>query len=359
MSNRISLLFLCLAASTGAARADAITQTVFATGAAVGSSGPDSIAVGNGSVWVAYSNGASSTGTAGASTVLQYNMSGAVLQKYTVAGYVDGLKINPADGKVWVLQNQDGNSTLTIVDPATNTVGAPIPYAVTSTSRGYDDVVFKGNQTFLSYTNPANPTDPTIQALQNGSNPLVFSSTVLAMGATGVNLATGQTNQLTSQNDPDSLNLTPTGGLVLTSGDDGQLIFVDNPGGANAVSFLQLLDPSTQTPVSGLDDAIYATAPSGTFYLSDTKNNQVLAIHATGLTTGSLFASVGSLNEFGLVNMSTGDVTPLLSGLNGPHGAAFIADTPEPGGAATALIGLVLMGAITIWRRVRIRAAAE
>jgi hypothetical protein len=77
------------------------------------------------------------------------------------------------------------------------------------------------------------------------------------MGAKGTNIATGQPNQPTTQNDPDSLKLTPGGALMLSSGDDGQLIFVLNPGsGDQRVAFLSLLTPAN-AHVSGLDDAIF------------------------------------------------------------------------------------------------------
>jgi len=42
--------------------------TTFATGAAVNATGPDSVALGRHSVWIAYTNGADSTGAGGSST---------------------------------------------------------------------------------------------------------------------------------------------------------------------------------------------------------------------------------------------------------------------------------------------------
>jgi hypothetical protein len=301
-----------------------VLVTTFATGAAVSATGPDSIALGPGSIWVSYTNGASSTGGSGSSTIVQYDRQGNILNQYSVPGSVDGLKVQPDTGMVWCLQNQDGNSTLTLIVPGQGiTPQSPYKYAVPSSTRGYDDVVFRGDQIFLSYTNPVNPTDRTIQLLQNGSNPLAVTP-VLIMGATGTNLATGQSGQPTAQNDPDSLKLTPGGDLMLTSGDDGELVFVHHPGtAAQTVSFLRLLDQSG-SPVSGLDDALFVIDSKGTFFLADTGNNRVLAIEIDGLPVGSLYASVGSLNEFASVNTTTGKVTPVVPNLNGPHGLAFI-----------------------------------
>ena len=298
--------------------------STFAHGAAVQSTGPDSITVGGGFVWVSYANGADSTGLGGASTVVQYDLVGNVKQKFSIAGSVDGLKRDPRTGLIWALQNQDGRSTLTFIDPRTGIVpGSPFQYAVKSTTRGYDDVVFRGDKVYLSYTNPTGPTDPTIQLLENGSNPLVVSP-ILRMGATGTDLATGKTNQPTTQNDPDSMKLTPDGRLMLSSGDDGQLIFVAHPGTPDqSVSFLTLLDAGGNN-VSGLDDAVFATAEQGTFYLADTGNNQVLSIVVDELPEGSLYASVGSLNVLGKVDLKTGRVVSFATGLNGPHGLVFV-----------------------------------
>jgi hypothetical protein len=255
---------------------------------------------------------------------VQYKLNGKVRNTYSIAGSVDGLKVDPRTGIVWALQNQDGNSTLSLIDPKEHTVTGPISYAVQSSAQGYDDVVFRGDQVFLSYTNPVGPTSPTIQLLQNESDPLVVTP-ILLMDATGTNLATGQPNQPTTQNDPDSLKLTPTGDLVLSSGDDGQLIFVEKPGSPDqSVSFLQLLDPSTGLAVSGLDDAVFATAEKGTFYLADTSNNRILKIDVDRVPVGSLFASVGSLNELTVVDLHTGRANPLVGNLNGPHGLEFV-----------------------------------
>jgi hypothetical protein len=77
---------------------------VFATGASVGGTAPDSITTGDGSVWVEYANTGVSTG-GGASEIVQYSFSGKVEHTYAIAGLVDGLKVDPITGMVWALQN--------------------------------------------------------------------------------------------------------------------------------------------------------------------------------------------------------------------------------------------------------------
>jgi hypothetical protein len=327
--SRITIVQITLTMTLSAWAQNVRRVTTFATGTAVNATGPDAITLNRNSLWVSYTNGADSTGLSGSSTIVQYKLNGEVRHTYSITGSVDGLKVDPRTGLVWALQNQDGNSTLSLINPKAHTVSGPIAYAVTSATQGYDDVVFRGDQVFLSYTNPLAPTDPTIQLLQNGSDPLVVTP-VLTMGATGTNLATGQPNQPTTDSDPDSLKLTPDGDLMLSSGADGQLIFVEKPGRSDqSVSFVQLLDPSTGLAVSELDDAVFATSRTGTFYLADTGNNRILKIDVDHLPVGSLFASVGSLKELAVVDIHTGVTTPLVSNLNGPHGLEFVPHTDD------------------------------
>jgi len=98
------------------------TPIVFAT-APTGSSAPDSITIGGGSIWVEYGNGSSSTGgvTDGVpanSTIVQYSMTGQVEHTYAdTNGLADGLKYDPVTGTVWVLNNNDDNSNLQFIKP--------------------------------------------------------------------------------------------------------------------------------------------------------------------------------------------------------------------------------------------------
>ena len=115
-----------------------------------GDSAPDSITTANGTFFVEYGNNADSTGAGGSSTIIQYDKAGNIEHTYTIAGSVDGLKYNPYTGQIWALQNQDGNSTLSLIDPVTHQVTGPLSYANPSATSGYDDVVFEGNKVFLS-----------------------------------------------------------------------------------------------------------------------------------------------------------------------------------------------------------------
>ncbi len=304
------------------------STSIFAT-APDGARSPDSITVGNDSVWVEYGNGAKSDGSAGSSTIVQYDLLGTVQNTYTLPGLADGLKLDPATGDVWALQNQDGNSTLTLIDPATKQVSAPLSYAPpyvygADSARGYDDVAFAGQKVFLSYTGPENTGDPVIQQLTNGTAPFgtLQTTDVLRLGDTGTNLVTGETNQPLPVTDPDSLKALPDGSLILTGEADRAFTIISHPGTTEQSAGFVTLPAGSSEP----DDVVRPTTASGTFYVSNQNANTVLAARVTGLNTGDLYATVGSsLDE---IDLATGTVTPIVTGLNAAHGLVFVPSLP-------------------------------
>jgi predicted secreted protein len=335
----VSLARLCSISKGGSQMASVGNVKTFAA-APGGSSAPDSITTENGTFFVEYGNGADSTGAGGSSTIVQYDKTGNIEHSYTIAGSVDGLKFNPYTGQIWALQNQDGNSTLTLIDPVSHKVTGPLSFANPSATSGYDDVVFKGDKVFLSYTNPNGAGDPTLVQLVNGDRPngLLLTTTILADGVTGFDTVTGKI-ELVPQTDPDSLKMAPNGDLLLTSGADATIIDVQNAGTpGQAVSFTTIKGiPAASIGNAGLDDVIKPGATAGTFYLTDTKTNKVYSFHATGLNTNDYYASIGSLKAFGQVDPATGVFTPLLTAANAsdmnfaaPHGVVFVPDQNAP-----------------------------
>lgn len=350
------LALSCLSFAIGDMQAASFSMQTFATGTAIGATAPDPVEYGDGSLWIAYQNGASSTG-GGASTVVRYSPAGSIVNSWSIAGNVDGLRIDPNSGSVWALQNNDGNASLTVINPVT---GATTPYSYGSSytangnslTRGFDDAVFRGGQVFLSETNPNTGTDPVVLRLTNGlgSAPLQVTG-ILNSTVTGTNLATGKMGTATIA-DSDSLIQTPSGDLALTGEADQKIVFIHNPGAANQTeSFISLLGTNGAAITGSPDDTAYPTATNGYFYIADTGADKVYRLTATGLAAGSVYVDVGS--EFGSLDLSTGVVTPIFTGVS-PHGVQFVATTPEPASLACSLGGLVFLAVASIVRRKRV-----
>ena len=226
------LALTCLLLTSHNMRADSFNVQTFASGSAVGGTSPDSVEFGNGSLWISYQNGADSAGASGSSTVVRYSTAGSVINSWSIAGNVDGLRIDPSSGLVWALQNNDGNSALTVINPVSNATkaysyGSSYLANGNSAGRGFDDAVFRNGQVYLSETNPASGTQPVVLKLTTGlSNPPLQVSGLLNSTFNGLNRATGQV-QSTTIADSDSLVQTPTGDLALT-GEADQEIGVDS-----------------------------------------------------------------------------------------------------------------------------------
>jgi hypothetical protein len=313
-------------ASAGIAKSPVYTVSVFSTGADVSASNPEGITFDGTNIWVSWVNTAALNGTTGSSTIVEYSPVGNILATYTVPGYVEGLRYDSNSGVVWAMQNPGGDPKVTTIVPGTGIKGSSIPFAVEAATRGYANVDFSGTDIYLSYTNPVNPTDPTMQQVLSAKSPLAVG-TILEYDATGTNIATGATGQPTLQNDPKCLRGTPTKGqLVMSSASDGQLIYVSNIGSeTQSVSFLNVVN-AVGSNVSGLNDVIYNNGTSGTFYVTDIAANEIIAITASGLSKNSLYALVGSLYAFVLVDTTDGTVLPIISNLVEPQGMIFISN---------------------------------
>lgn len=344
VSSRLLASALSALAAASVSAAPSFTQSVFAT-APAGASGPDSVTVAAGSVWVAYDgNALSSDGSLpqGTSLVARYDPANGALQSaYSVAGDVDGLKYDAATGMMWATQNQDANSSVTLINTSSNAT-TPVHYAVTSSTQGIDDLVFAPQGTFLSMTNPSSPTDATLVQVVPGSSPIQVT-TVATAGQAGLNIATGAQNYVPGVVNTDSLKLAPNGDLVQTTGNRDTLLFIHNAG-LPGTSFSYLTLHSAAGTVTGLDDSLYLTSSSGRIFAAASNTDQLFEIDYSGVTPGTLVASIGSLKEIGFVDPETGNVTPFVTGLSGIHGLDVIAAVPEPSTWALMLLGCLGIG---------------
>ena len=284
-----------------------------------GSTGPDSIAVDNGHVFIGYGDKGGKTG-GGTSTVAEFTTNGTLIKTFTVAGHNDGLKVDPTTHLLWAMQNEDGNAQLAIIDPSSS--NAPPVYSLPSVNGGggFDDIVFRAGKVYFSASNPAgnpNTGSAIVQATLVGDK---FTLTpVLAGNATATNALTGAATTLNLQ-DPDSLTVTPAGDLLLDSQADNELIDISSSTGVASV--LPITVASAGKADDNLDDTVFPSSNQDTLLIADRDLNMVYAV--TGLKAFQAYSAANDDNLVGALNTTTGVVTPIVSHLQQPHGMAVI-----------------------------------
>jgi hypothetical protein len=299
--------------------------SVFAT-APTGLSAPDSVAILGDHVFVGYGDNHLPDGSDGLSSqIVEYKMDGTAIHTYTVVGHNDGLKVDPITHRLWALQNEDANPNLVIINTETHeqtlyTFG-PTPHG-----GGYDDLVFRGCKVYISASNPANNpnTGPAIVSARLQGN-LVAVEPLLAGEASAIDIPTDTTVTLNLQ-DPDSMTLDPQGNIVLDSQGDQQLIIVSNPGSYDQRVLRLPLTYLTYTgPMSvETDDTAFITSTEGFLLFADKGLNAVYKISRNAFSPGTAFTAADGGPFVGSVDFTTGVITPVVTGLNGPGGMMFV-----------------------------------
>jgi hypothetical protein len=209
---------------------------------------------------------------------------------------------------------------------------------LTNTNGGIDDMQIIGGTVYLSASNP-NPTPPgpcpansstpgcpngvstaaAVFALKLNSDGTTFNlAPTLTSGSSAVNVV-NSANDTLNMTDPDSEAIAPDGStLVVDSQQDSELALIKNPGTQQTVSYLPI---TLAGGLTALDDTRFG--PSGqTFMLfTDTPKNYVYRVDAA-FSSGSAFSSAPT--QVASLNLSTGVLTPIVSGLGAPHGLSFV-----------------------------------
>ncbi|MBV9389087.1 MAG: hypothetical protein JOZ78_21935 [Chroococcidiopsidaceae cyanobacterium CP_BM_ER_R8_30] len=304
-----------------------------------GASQPDSIAISGNNVFVGYGNGTKSDGSDGLPTTIgEYTTSGQLVQTFSVPGHNDGLRIDPTTGQVFALQNQDGNPSLTTINPIT---GAEQTYALNSINGGggYDDLAFQNGNI---YVDAANPTfsgsvnnQPVLGTLSvSGGQATVTPVLSSDNGLTQLNTATGQTETF-NLTDPDSLGFSSNGGLTIDGEGDKALYTITNLGTPQQqVSVLP-------HPTFTADDNVVAPTTPSSLIIADTSGGAVYQLSGP-FAVGATYISSSSGNSVGTLD-PTGTLTAAVSGLGSPHGLGFLPNSstqsvPEPNSALSILV---------------------
>jgi hypothetical protein len=315
-----SILLTALTVSGQVVAAPPYTVSVFATSIPGVDFAPDSIAVWNGNVFVGYGDGAAPDGSDGkSSTIVEYRANGDVVRTYTVPGHNDGLRVNPKTKKLWAMQNEDGNPNIVIINPKTGTQTL-YTFGPTPHGGGYDDIAFRGDDVFLSASNPANNPNaaPAIVKAQLSAGKVLVTP-VFSAAATATDIPTDTPTALNLQ-DPDSMIFNLFGDLVLDSQADAELIVIHHVGFVDQTAYHL---PITQggNPVQ-IDDTVFATSSHGVILVSDRDGETVYAISRNIFSPGAAYSATPT--SVAALDLDTGVLTNVVTGMASPHGMAFI-----------------------------------
>jgi len=292
-----------------------------------GLSAPDSIAVLGDHVFVGYGDGHLPDGSDNLnSQIVEFARDGSVVHIYTVPGHSDGLKVDPSTHLLWALQNEDANANLVIINPETHSQKL-YTFGPTQHGGGYDDLVFRGCKVYISASNPANSPNlgPAIVSAALEGN-TVDVKPVLAGNASAIDVTNDGAVTLNLQ-DPDSMTLDPLGNLVLDSQADHQLIIVSNPG-ASSQRVVQLpltaLTPTGTVAPMEVDDTTFVTSSEGFILFADKGLNTVFALKKKAFAPGAAYTAADGGPFVGTIDLTTGFITPIVTGLKNPGGLVFI-----------------------------------
>jgi len=314
--------------------------TVFAQSVPGSYTKPDSIAVNGSHVFIGFGNGVAKDGTDGkSSTIVEYGLDGTKIQTFSVLGHNDGLKVDPATGLLWALENEDGNPSLITIDPNTGNQ-TTYSFAPTPHGGGYDDIVFRNGKVYLTASNPqSNPnTAPAVVSAQLSGMSVVL--TPVLMGNDSVtNIVTGSNVTLNLQ-DPDSMFLAPNGDLIVDSQADDECVIIQNAGGTGQASFL--LPFSSGGTTAMMDDTVFATVSNGFLLVSDLSADTIYRVDRNYWPSGAAYSAgqIGTVGFVGQLDFGSGNLTPIVNGMNNPRGMAFVDQKPAglQGGRFTASV---------------------
>ena len=294
---------------------------------------PDNVVYDGSHVWIGWQNITAKDGTDNKhSTIGEYTTTGALVKTWTVGGgtasgtgcHTDGMRMNPTTHLLWVMCNEDGHPRLFTINPSSST---PTQYSLpnpTSWGGGFDDLAFVNGVAYADASNPS------LNSAGNNPNPALYKVTLSGTTASLTPVLSGQptatslnppvTTTKLNLTDPDSMIITPQGDLMLDSQGDQVLLFIHGLGtSSQTVHYL-----SVGTPV---DDTVWPTSSNGCMIIADNASGVYsvcshLWVTGTPLTGAPNDSTIISFT--GALNLGTGQITPVIIGMNNPHGMAFI-----------------------------------
>jgi hypothetical protein len=314
------------------------TIKVFAT-APASTSQPGCIVQWGDHIIVSFENGVAKDGTDGKSSIIvQFSLSGKVERTFSVPGHNDGLRV-VGDDDLWAVQNEDANPNLVVIELHS---GAKKQYKFSPTPHGggYDDMVVKNGEVFLTASNPnldtaGNNVFPAlVRASLSGSSVLI--EPVLDGNASATDIPSGAPVTL-NLTDPDSLTIDPRGNILLDSQADSELVFIRNPFTAEQkVGLLKLSSPiiGPMNATITVDDTAFATNPKASLLITDVNAGVIYRMDAGtfGFEPGTAYSASDNLGLLGALNLDNGVVTPVVTGFGSARGLLFVSPDGDKDG---------------------------
>ncbi len=303
---------------------------------------PDDITRIGGYLFTGFQNGVGPQGQASPdgnrdSTIVEYTLSGRVVNQWDVLGKCDGLTADPYTGFVVATVNEDAHSSLYTIYPFSGRVvhyayNQPLPH-----NGGTDAIEFDNGLMLISASAPGTvgaaapePYYPAVYVVT--LNPAKRVAIIHALfydesHATAANGSHAGHPVKLGLTDPDSNEVVPynasrfPGYFMLTSQGDQEQIYVYAPDTRKQHLWVLKLSQS-------VDDTAWATTWHGAFYADDTSGDTVDEVSGPFWPQGTVFVAVTPCdsnsapatcpappkypaNYLGRLNMYTGQITPV------------------------------------------------
>lgn len=341
MRRRIWVIGTAIAALTAAPLGLAAPQGALADSSAARLSHPDDLTALGGHLFVGYQNGVGPKGEPSPtgqtrSAVAEVNSRGHVRQLWWLPGKCDGLTADPTRHRLLATVNEDGDSALYAIYPQAHPAAQIRRYnyrpRVLPHGGGTDAVSIYHGQILIAASAPTTAGGPatyrvTLHANTADLTPL-FGDHARAVVANRDASNHGQTVRL-ALTDPDSNAVVPAasprfaGDFELTSQAEQVQIYVRDPG--QPTQRLSVLHLSAV-----VNDTAWITSRRGTLYLTDNTTGRLLSLTGS-FTPGQAYVTAatpnGTSNYLGRLDLATGHVTPILTGLTDAAGLLYLPAT--------------------------------
>ena len=122
------------------------------------------------------------------------------------------------------------------------------------------------------------------------------------------------------------MTLDPLGNIVLDSQGDDELIIISNPQTSDQRVLHLPLTYRTGAGVAPVevDDTAFTTSTEGVILFADKGSNKVYQLKKKAFAPGTAYTAADGGPFVGIIDLTTGIITPIVTGLGNPGGMVFV-----------------------------------